>query len=141
MNNKALTLIELLAVIAILGLMSVIISPNVYKSIDNNKKMQYIIDAKEMIKKAKHRFRLKKYEDLFIKNNNCYEISMKDLGYENKKTKDNTYYDTVNSKVKICYEDESYTYYVKTISKRGVYNNGYVMESELSIKNINEINY
>ena len=94
-----------------------------------------------MIKKAKHRFRLKKYEDLFIKNNNCYEISMKDLGYENKKTKDNTYYDTVNSKVKICYEDESYTYYVKTISKRGVYNNGYVMESELSIKNINEINY
>lgn len=56
-NKKGFTLVELLAVIAILGVIMVIAVPNVMGIIDKNKKDTYISDAKQLLTLAEYKFR------------------------------------------------------------------------------------
>ena len=55
MKNKAFTLVELLGVIALIGILSVVIIPKVGNSINNSKEASYIAQE-DMIKKAVNDF-------------------------------------------------------------------------------------
>ena len=144
-NNKlGFTLMELIAVIVIIGIIAIIAIPNVINMVDKGKKEQYVSDAKEMISKAKYRFKLEKYKALFTSDGTCSIISAKNLDYTKIETSDGGEYDLVNSKVRVCLETNQYVYYVisKSIvtegSGRGVNNSGsYVKEADLSIDFVN----
>ena len=56
-NNRAFTLIELLAVIAIISIIAAIATPNVINLINNSNKDQIYSDAKLAISKAKYKYR------------------------------------------------------------------------------------
>ena len=51
-NQKGFTLVELLAVIALLALLTTIAVPNVLSTINNNKRNSFLLDAKRMVTKA-----------------------------------------------------------------------------------------
>ena len=53
MNNRAYTLVELLAIVAILGIISLVSAPNILVMVDNNKKDEMLQDAVYLISKAK----------------------------------------------------------------------------------------
>ena len=55
--KKAFTLIELLAVIVILGIIMTIAIPNVIATLDKNKKETFIEDAKKVISSAEYKIR------------------------------------------------------------------------------------
>ena len=54
MNKKGFTLVELLAVIALVAILSGIAVVNVVSSINNSKKNAFLLDAKRMISKAEY---------------------------------------------------------------------------------------
>ncbi len=137
MNNKGFTIIEVLATITIIALFAIIVTPNVYKSVNNAKKDRYIADAKEMISKARYRKSMKKYKYLFNEENNCNAISLKNLGVFKMQNPDKGYYDTDQSGVMICLENDEYKYYIKLISNKGRSINNYTNIEELTRANIN----
>ena len=53
-NKKGFTLVELLAVIALLALLTGIAVPNIISTINNNKRQTFLVDAKRMISKAQN---------------------------------------------------------------------------------------
>ena len=140
-NKKGFTLIELLAVITLIAIIAVIAVPNVVKMIDNSKREEFVSDAKNMISKAKYMYKLDKYKTLFIDENGCKSIALKNLDIDITTDPDSNNYDQEASKVKVCVESNLYVYYVTTMSKkdgfntRGIYNgvsNPYVKDVDLS---------
>lgn len=60
MNDNGFTLMELLAVIVILGILSLIAVPNVISIIDNNKNDTMLSDARKLISQAKYQVNVNK---------------------------------------------------------------------------------
>lgn len=60
MNKKGFTLVELLAVIALVAILSGIAVTNVVSSINNSKKNAFLLDAKRMVSKAEYLISSKK---------------------------------------------------------------------------------
>ncbi len=56
-NNKGFTLVELLAVVAILGIIMAVTIPNILGFLDRNERTTYIEDAKKMIAVAESEYR------------------------------------------------------------------------------------
>ena len=75
-NKKGFTLVELLAVIAILGVIMVIAVPNVMGIIDKNKKDTYVSDAKQLLTLAEYKFRSGK-DGIPVKINNGEAIVLR----------------------------------------------------------------
>ncbi len=120
-NKKAFTLIELTAAIAIMGILSLVIIPNITNLVEKNKKTTYVNDAKRMITLAK-----KKYEeDVTIKeptNTQCLVFTLRDLNSNDIETGPNKgEYNKSYSYVTINYNSTTgkYTYGVQLLESYG----------------------
>ncbi|RSL32265.1 prepilin-type N-terminal cleavage/methylation domain-containing protein [Salibacterium salarium] len=128
-NERGLTLIELLAVIVILGIIAAIAVPSIGGIIDNSKKDAHIANAEQMVSSA----RLAQVSDLAVdEENGTYEYSIEDLvegGYiENVESPGNNGpYDHSNSTVEIDNSgdgdgddgNENPTYTIKLAAEEG----------------------
>lgn len=82
MNNKAFTLIELLAVLVVLSIATMIATPNVMKTVDNSKKEKFIIDAREIVLRSTYMYNEEEYrnnDNYFKKENGLSKIYLKDI--------------------------------------------------------------
>ena len=124
-NEKGLTLIELLAVIVILGIIAAIAIPSIGGLIDNSKKDAHVANAQQMINAAKIAVTADK--SLIPSSGQSKNITLEQLednGYlETMKDPDNGTYNKGGSFVKITNNDNKLSYSVKLINdKRGVQN-------------------
>lgn len=68
-NNKGFTLIELIAVVALLGILSVLVVPKIFSLVTDSRKNVYVQDAKRMIAQAQYVITSKNAEIQKPKNN------------------------------------------------------------------------
>ena len=100
-NRNGFTLVELLAVIVILGIIMLIAVPNVVGVIDNNRKETYLSDAKKMVTMAEYATRTN--TSILMPNNG--EVTVLRLSYINNgdltKDPEGNNYDTYRSYIAI----------------------------------------
>lgn len=110
MNKKGFTLIELVLVVIILGIILTFALPNITSTLEKNKKDQMIIDAKDMVEKAKN-YALK--SGGYPTSSGCRTFYLSDIDPRNE-IKDSpfgaNYRDS--SYVEICLNSSSYEYNV-----------------------------
>lgn len=112
MNNKAFTLIELLAVIVILALLATIATPNIINSINVSREKAYE-RQKKAIEEAAERWGVDNQEELSEKVENDEPVTIKELkekGYIDKKISDPSTKDEMTGCVQIKKNDNNYTY-------------------------------
>ena len=83
LNKKGFTLIEIVAVVTIMAILTAVILPNVLKRIDDNKKEQFVVQGKDMLSKAKYLLKLEEdlqNSEIFTVADECYEITLENLG-------------------------------------------------------------
>lgn len=108
-KNKGFTLVELLAVITVLGILTMIAVPNVLSTINNNKKNSFLMDAKRMVAKASELIASNKDD------RNLAKSSGKTYAFADLNQKDN------NSYVKVTFSNNSFKYCIKVVgSKRSI---------------------
>lgn len=119
-NKKGFTLVELLAVVVILGVIMTVAIPNVVSTLDKNKKETFIEDAKKVISAAEYKIR----SDTKIEYPDQYSITILKLKTIDSAEVEISPFDTVYSKelsfVAITKElngsDYQYVYYVHLVS-------------------------
>ena len=125
LNRNAFTLVELLAVIVILSILMAISVPNIISTLDRNKKVTYIGDAKKLIALARNQLgnKINKpgYGELVRVNLSC--LDAQDLPSD----PEGNPYDETESFVVIARKNEELIYYVNLVGKssngktRGIY--------------------
>lgn len=103
MNKKGFTLVEVLAVITILAIISLTAVPNVLKIYENNQKEELLTDAKNLLSIAKEKVNEKNY----LAESNHYKFYIKDLYKDNVLINDYNVlsyieYSIMNDKVNYC---------------------------------------
>lgn len=117
MNKKGFTLVELLAVIAIMALIAGISVPNIINMLDKGKQEDFIKDAKSIVAKAKYRYNMEKYKDMFGSDNcpstesTCSCIKLKNLNFSTETDAYGYTYDKENSYVAVCDNTYNNTHY------------------------------
>ena len=116
-KKNGFTLVELIAVILILGILLLIVIPRVSGIAEKQKKDMYISDAVKMIASAKSKYK----KETAIKRptaNTCVVFSIEDLGIDSVITGPNSgEYDKEYSYVTINYNNGKYTYGVQLLEK------------------------
>ena len=130
-NSKAFTLVELLAAVVILGIMTAFSVPSIMKVITKNRDRTYIQDAKKMVTLAESRIRSGNVRSLSRPNcvgENCFGgcmlIPLNNLNSgEFKKAPNGGKYDGIESFILIRRTDTTgmpkYKYYVYLVEKYG----------------------
>ena len=115
-NNKGFTLVELLAVMVILGVVMAVTIPNIVGISNRNKITTYAEDAKKFKNTAEYMFR---GDDTIIKPQNNGECSVVNLGYLHENEFDNPPYGgrylMDHSIVVMVKKNNQYKYYVQLI--------------------------
>ena len=84
MKKRGFTLVELLAVIVVIGLILVIVVPRVLKNIDEEKKSAFISSAKALIRKVEYDYMDKEdFDYVSLKTFNINDISMSNYDIDN----------------------------------------------------------
>ena len=115
MNKKGFTLVELLAVIVILAILTGIAVPNIISTINNNKRQTFLTDAKRMVSKAQYLITLNKEDRDKLLNNEVdnikYYLDASGLNPQDEFSNDpdGSEYDS-SSYVQITYNSSSKTY-------------------------------
>ncbi|WP_153123069.1 type II secretion system protein [Peribacillus tepidiphilus] len=141
-NERGLTLIELLAVVVILGIIAAIAIPSIGKLMENSKKDAHIANAQQMANSA----RLYITEKRTTVNSTGVDIKLSDLitngfidSIKDPSDKTNTY-DETNSKVTVKEESGKINYYVTLKSNGGnnavTYIDGTVKATDLDRDNV-----
>ena len=132
-NNKAFTLIELLAVIIILGILLLIAIPSVTSYINNSRKEAYIAIAKRYAKGA---IPLVNHGDIEILDpNTTYYIPNTCVEIEGEST--SPYGKFKKAYILITYKDDSHDYYWISVDEAGVGVDTIINVSYLSIEHLN----
>lgn len=117
MNKKAFTLIELLAVLVVLSIVTMIATPNVMKTVDSSKKEKFIIDAREIVLRSTYMYNEEEYrnnDNYFKKENGLSKIYLKDIqGVNLEKDSFGYTYDKENSFVSFSIPEDVKTEGVK----------------------------
>lgn len=116
-NRSAFTLVELLAVVVILGVIMMVAIPNTIALIDKNKKTNYIENAKTFVSLVQNKVQIDKKLELPTNSNMALIVT---LDYLNTSDIDASpygeKYDKAASFVAITLEERRYVYYVHLVS-------------------------
>lgn len=115
-NKKGFTLIEILAVIIIMGIIMIVAVPAVTKYINDSRKSAYITTAKDYIKEAESKVVSKEFE--FYDKDVTYYINIKNLPLES--GGDSPFGEWVEAYVVVAYTPpETYHYYWVSLDSAG----------------------
>jgi len=117
-NTKAFTLIELLAVIIILGILMIIAIPSVTSYINNSRKSAYIDTAKQVI--ASTRNFVNEGKVGMYDTSATYYIPTKCIKIENGTEAKTPYGEFTKAYIIVTYEGTNYKYYWKSVDESGV---------------------
>ena len=115
-NKKGFTLIEILAVIIIMGIMMIVAIPAISNYINDSRKSAYITTAKDYIKEVESKVVSKEYE--FYDKDVTYYINIKNVPLES--GGDSPFGDWVEAYVVVAYTPpETYHYYWVSLDSAG----------------------
>lgn len=110
MNKKGFTLVELLAVIALVAILSGIAVPNIVSTVNNSKKSTFLMDAKRMVSKAEYLLALSKADrDAAASSGKTYTFAQLNEKGEFQKDADDGNFDS-STFVRVTKSGSSYVY-------------------------------
>lgn len=125
MNRKGFTLVELIAMVVVLGIIMTIAVPNIVGVVNNNKKSIAIEDANKLVRNAKQTFQTKKAT--YPKDDECIFMTLKYLNINDDFTTgvNGGEYDKTQSFVIVKKEENTntsanqYNYYFRLLEIKG----------------------
>lgn len=139
-HNKGFTLVELLAMLTVLGILMVVVIPNISQILKNNRVNKYKTDARKMVDSAKTKLAISDYYKANeLKNDDAivYSLDYLDTNDDIKKGPNGGEYDQFNSLVVCIKREDGFHYYVRLIEK---YKGKYYGVDNAPIEDIGKVN-
>ena len=130
-NKKGFTLIEVIAVIIIIGILMFIAVPNVTNYIKKSRKASYSADVRAFLETIKSKYEMREYGPL-LDDNEIMIVPIKSVTFEKGSESESPFgkYDFDKSYIIIVPENEKYNYYATVIDDKKI---GMVFEKDSTI--------
>ena len=132
MNRKGFTLVELLAVIALLALLAGLAVPNIMSTINNNKRRTFLMDAERMVIKAEYLLSINKEDRNNVLSGNSKIYNLNDLNEKGEFEKDADGGNYESASVTVSYDatNKVYKYCIQIIGSKRVIGKSSCLDSE-----------